>query len=228
MNDPFAELAERFHLVTSPHVVGDHELVMRHPRSVDELIDEAAFEADERLPYWADIWPSSRILAERIAGEKAQASGRPRRLLELGCGVGFASLVAAQVGFDALATDYTPEALEFVAANAHHNGLDRVTTRLVDWRALPDDLGKFDVVCAADVLYERHMPALIAEVFSRTLSPDGLGIVTDPGRQRAQSLAGCCREQRLDARHVDRRPAMYGKTPMHVDIYEIRHLATDP
>lgn len=227
MNDPFAELAERFHLVTNPHVVGELQLVMRHPRSVDELIDEDAFEADERLPYWADIWPSSRVLAERIASENGHTDGQPRRLLELGCGVGFASLVAARVGFDALATDYTPEALEFALANARHNALDRVTTRLVDWRALPDDLGTFDIVCAADVLYERHMPALIAEVLSRTLSPDGLGIVTDPGRQRAQSLARCCREQRLDARHVERRPAMYGKTPMHVDIYEVRRQTPD-
>lgn len=222
MNVHFAELAERFHLVSNPHAVGTLQLEMCHPRSVDELIDEDAFEEDERLPYWADIWPSSRILAERIAEEPDLQGNSRRRLLELGCGVGFASLIAARKGFDVLATDYTVEALEFVAANARHNGLESVATQMVDWRKLPDDLGKFDIVCAADVLYERHMPPLIASVIKRTLAPGGLGLVTDPCRQLAETFVDRCREIDLDARRADRRPAMYGTVPLHVDIYEVR------
>ena len=34
-----------------------------HPPDIDALIDVAAFEADERIPYWATIWESALVLA---------------------------------------------------------------------------------------------------------------------------------------------------------------------
>ncbi|MEP6766927.1 MAG: class I SAM-dependent methyltransferase, partial [Gemmatimonadaceae bacterium] len=54
--------------------------------------------------------------------------------------------------------------------------------RMVDWRALPADLGQFDVVIAADVLYERQYGTLVAAAIAATLKPDGEAWITDPGR----------------------------------------------
>ena len=125
-----------------------------HPRSADDLIDEDDFNRDERLPYWAEIWPSAYVLAQRIARENGRSSGRPSRLLELGCGSGLAVVTALAAGFDVTAVDYYPAALEFVNVNAKLNGLPPPQIRVVDWRNYPDDLRDFDVVIAADVLYE--------------------------------------------------------------------------
>ena len=122
------------------------------PPDMEALIDLAAFEADERIPYWADVWESAIVLAEEIAG----LDGRGRTLLELGCGLGLPALVAARSGFAVTATDYEEPALEGVRYNAARNGLPGVDTRVLDWRNIPSDLGRFDLVVAADVLYEPH------------------------------------------------------------------------
>src|SRR5215213_10201025 len=108
------EFARRFDLDRTQIELGGFQYELIHPRSVDDLISEEDFDLDERIPYWANIWPSERILAEVIS----QQRGAGRKLLELGCGVGFAALVAAHVGFDVLATDYYHEAIEFARVNA--------------------------------------------------------------------------------------------------------------
>ena len=57
--------------------------------------------------------------------------------------------------------------------------------REVDWRLFPHDLGRFDVVVASDVLYERDYADLVARAYDRTLLGRGLGLVADPGRLAA-------------------------------------------
>ena len=42
-------------------------VALERPRSADDLISEADFDKDERLPYWADVWPSSTALAGFVA-----------------------------------------------------------------------------------------------------------------------------------------------------------------
>src|SRR5690606_17922121 len=127
-----------------------------------ELLDEQEFNRDGRIPYWAELWPSARVLADQLA--LLSASGRC--LLELGCGAGLCAVAASLVGFRVTATDYYSEALEFVRLNAERNALPIPAVRMVDWRALPADLGQFDLVVAADVLYEPPYTALVAQVIS--------------------------------------------------------------
>jgi hypothetical protein len=52
----------------------------------------------------------------------------------------------------------------------------------------------FDVVTAADVLYERDYCRLIAAAFKQSLRPGGLGLVTDPQRTKAESFGDECRK----------------------------------
>jgi ETFB lysine methyltransferase len=211
-------LRRRFELAFSELSVGGRRYELLRPRNVDDLISEEDFALDERIPYWAECWPSSRVLAEQLA----QQPGGGRRLLELGCGIGLVSLAAAQAGFDVLATDYYSEALEFTAANAQRHGLDRVDTRLVDWRKLPEDLGTFDVVVASDVLYEKQHASLIARALAKTLSPGALGLVTDPGRRTAESLTEVCTERGLIAECTGQVPFQDAEGQPTISIFEIR------
>ncbi len=217
--DAPASLRRRFELAVTEVAAGDTNYRLLRPRSVDELFSEEDFALDERIPYWADCWPSGRVLAAHLADcEK----GHGRALLELGCGIGLVSLVAAAAGFDVLATDYYAAALEFTAANAALHNLPNVDTRLVDWRALPDDLGTFDVVAASDVLYERPQIPLVAATIAHALAPGGVALVSDPGRRTAETFVDECDRRHLAARPILRVAIAEAGANQTVTIYEVR------
>lgn len=160
------------------------------PLSADELIDADAFARDERLPYWADLWPAAKSLARYVLDHPPQRidPARPFRIIELGCGAAaLASQVLAIRGYDVLASDYEPEALEIVQANARrHNGrAPGLRTMLIDWRDPPPDLGTFDLVLAADLMYEQRNAIALAELVPRLLVPEegGRMIIADPTRR---------------------------------------------
>jgi ETFB lysine methyltransferase len=182
-------LGRRFAVVTVSVAVGDTTVAVRKPRSADELISPEDFEHDERLPYWAELWPSALVLANHLPLPQG-------RLLELGCGVGLVTAVALSTGWDVLATDYYADALLFAELNALAIARRAPKTRLVDWRSMPD-LGTFDAVVGADVLYERPYSALIAGALARTLAPKGLGIIVDPGRVHAPGFVRACENEGL-------------------------------
>ena len=64
-----APLLGRFDIVETRIVLAGRVLEFLRPRSADDLLDEEEFERDERIPYWAEIWPSARVLAERTVRE---------------------------------------------------------------------------------------------------------------------------------------------------------------
>jgi predicted nicotinamide N-methyase len=171
-------LGRRFRVVDTSVRIGDRDLSILHPASAEDLIDERDFERDERLPYWAELWPSAKILAEHVAGLR----GEGRILLELGCGAGLVTTSAALAGFRVTASDYYEDAHRFARVNAWRNGAGEVTGLMLDWRDLPPDLPTYDVVFASDVLYERPYGEIVARVVGATLSPNGVALVTDPGR----------------------------------------------
>lgn len=142
-----------------------------------EEVDLDYWDDDERMPYWADIWPSGIALASILA----EAGSLPGvRMLELGCGLGLPSIVAARLGAEVVASDYIVEALDLLAINAEANGVEIERLEL-DWRD-PPPIGDFDLVVATDVLYEQWQPRAVAEMLGRTVALDGHAIVVDPDR----------------------------------------------
>jgi predicted nicotinamide N-methyase len=212
------ELGAEFDITRTEIPIRGRLVTIHHPRNADDLIDEHAFAEDDRLPYWADIWPSARILAERIAGETVN----DRRYLELGCGSGLVSVAAAIAGFDITATDYYEEALRFTALNVLVNTGVLIDTRIADWRRFPHDIGRFDLVVASDVLYEPAHAALIAAVLDRTLTGRGTAMIADPGRLAAPQFVEECKERGMPAAILDRLPFEEGTIRQTIDLYEVR------
>ncbi len=173
-----ASLERRFRVAETRVGIAIRTLVIRHPANAEDLISEEDFERDERLPYWADIWPSARVLAARLLGE----NGAGRSLIELGCGAGLVSAAAAIAGFDVVASDYYEDALRFARLNATRNAGREIATRLLDWRSLPSESIRYDVVVASDVLYERPYGPLVAAALERLLASNGFALIADPGR----------------------------------------------
>ena len=119
-------------------------------------------------------------------------------MLELGCGLGVPSLVAARAGASVLATDSDPDALDLLRRNAALNDTELETAR-VDWTAPADllDRAPFDLVHAADVIYERDSVAPLLELLPR-LAPEAW--IADPGRAHASTfLARAASEWRITA-----------------------------
>jgi predicted nicotinamide N-methyase len=172
---------------------GSGELVLERPHDVEALLDAERFaREDEFLPYWAELWPSGLALARALDRRPL----RGRRVLELGCGLGVPSLVAARAGADALATDWAPEALELLERNAARNGIALRTAR-VDWRE-PEALlreASFDLVLGADLLYEERNVEPLLDLLPRLIRPPhpagtggGEAWIADPGRAAAEAF----------------------------------------
>ena len=152
------------------------------PPSADELIDESAFDEEEFLPYWAELWPSGLALARHVAG--LELAGR--KVLELGCGLGLPSLVASLRGGSVLATDWAEDAIELLRRNAERNRAPLRVAR-VRWSE-PEPLlraAPWDIVLGADLIYEERNADQLAALLPRL---GGELLLAEPGRPYAKAF----------------------------------------
>jgi len=157
-----------------------------------QLLDEPdyakRFLEDDVAPYGLELWPSAVMLCEHVLTADPSPKGPA---IELGCGLGFVSIVLAAHGWRIQATDYESTALEFARHNARINGVNSVLFSSLDWRDPPAG-ASYDIVLAADVLYQLvdHTPFLAC--IRAMLAPDGVAYVADPNRgvaDRFESVA---------------------------------------
>ena len=156
------------------------------------------------VPYWATPWPSGAVLAGVLA-EDPPAPGT--RVLELGCGLALPSIVAARAGARVLATDGHSDAVAFAA---HSMALNEVEgeVAVAEWASHGDALaarGPWDLVLAADVLYERRNVDALLALLPRLVGTRGEVLLADPGRPPAAAfLERAHREFELRTTRVDR------------------------
>ena len=163
---------------------GDLSLRVLRPPSAEDLINEDEFADDERLPYWAEVWPSGRVLC----GLLAQMDLAGRTVIELGAGIGTGAMVAAMRGATALSTDWYPAAVAFSEWNARNLGLD-MHAQVVDWRDPPRSIieaAPWDLVIGADILYEARNGTALGALIPRLCSASTEVIIADPRRPDAK------------------------------------------
>lgn len=211
------DLSRRFRTTTRDLEVAGRRVPLFMPANADDLIREDDFVRDERLPYWADLWPSARILADELAVMRLAG----QRVLELGCGLGVVAIGAVLAGAEVTATDYYDDALEFAALNVAEATGRTIATRMVNWVEMPRDLGRFDVVLASDVLYEHRYASLVANAIAGTLVRGGEAIVADPGRIALREFLDECEALGL-AHESDPRPFVDGEIKQTVTLWRLR------
>jgi predicted nicotinamide N-methyase len=183
--------------------VSSASLVLVAPRDWEQLRHEEGG-AGRPVPYWARPWPSGLALAGSLVDEPVAAAAR---VLELGCGLGAPSVVAARSGASVLATDGVGDAVAFAA---HALALNEVVAdvAVVDWAQHGEalvGLGPFDVLLAADVLYTRANVETALRLWPRLLTPDGVLRLADPQRAGTRDFLAAARgtfsvvSQRRDA-----------------------------
>ena len=168
-------------LSSETRTVGGVRLDLLRPESPEALIDEEAFARDEFLPYWAELWPAATALADALPDVAGM------RVVELGCGLGVTSLVAAAKGAEVTATDWAPEAIELLRENAARNDIS-LRAEVRDWREAWAE--RFELALAADVLYERRNVEPLLDRL-RALAPLALvGLAGRPYENDFLRLAG--------------------------------------
>ena len=211
------ELTRRFRTTTRVDRIAERDVTLLSPANADDLISEDDYVKDERLPYWADLWPSARILCNEVAIMRLVGL----RVLELGCGLGAVAIGAAMAGAEVTATDYYDDALLFAQLNVARATGRTIATRMVDWTAMPADLGKFDVVLASDVLYEHRYAALVADAIAATLVRGGEAIVADPGRIALDEFLEECKDRGL-VNEPDVRKYVDGEIRQTITLWKLR------
>jgi predicted nicotinamide N-methyase len=199
--------ADQAELVEETVALGHgRELTIVRPRDSDELLEEEAFEREELLPYWAEVWPSSLALARAVGAR----SLRGARTLELGCGLGVVATAAALAGGRVVATDWSAEAIRFTAANAARNGA-HVSTAIVDWSEPAAIVAgaPWQLVLGSDVLYERRNVDQMLELLPRLAGREGEVWIADPGRQTSMDFLDRAR------RDWRRRTTEHGRIEIH-------------
>jgi len=173
---------------------GKRQLTIRRPTNTQDLLDHPdihnAFAADEYLPYWPELWPASRMLAEYLSGADDLPTVTPDepKAIELGCGLGLPGLMAMVRGFRVTFTDYDALALEYALANATLNGLSGADALFLDWRKPPEGL-RFPLVLGSDLLYEPGKVGPLGRIVETLLAPGGIALISDPDRGPAKRFA---------------------------------------
>ena len=204
------------------------EILLLGPANFDELLDdprtEQRFKQDEYLPYWAEFWPACLILADRIARwPDVTGAPDPPTVLELGCGLGLLSLIAAARGYRAIASDYDEDALAFVRLSAACSGLPVPKCRRIDWRRPQPGLCVERIV-AAEVLYEPRWLEPIARFVAAHLHPDGFAEIVDRNRNVADAFPEVARRAglRIETQPVRREPDEHCAEPIEGRIFRLR------
>ena len=168
-------------------------------------------------PLFGMLWPSGAELAALLALRPVNPH---ERVLEIGCGLGLASLVGHRRGVDITASDCHPLASAFMLENLRLNGLPPIKYRHGHWdaahaqQALPGSpgvaavlavAGRFDLIIGSDVLYERDESGALAGFIGRHAELTAEVWIIDPHRGNRpafhRQLAGLgfdLHERRLD------------------------------
>lgn len=198
------------------------------PANYEQLIDDPRviqrFAQDEFLPYWAEFWPATRVLADIVADWPAPpADQSPPTVFELGCGLGLVGLVAAARGYRAILSDYDEDSLAFVQESARRNGVS-VETRFIDWRQHYADL-RPNILLAAEVLYENRNGRPIAEFIRSHLAVGGEAIIVDAFRRPADAFPAIAMDSglRVDIGESEWTPPDGGKT-IRARLFRVRRI----
>ena len=180
---------QRFEVVTDIHFIAGREFRFTRVIDPDAVLDQVVAEEDRReklggkrresdelhLPYWAELWDSALGIAQFLI-QRGSVVG-PKTALDLGCGMGFAGMAAAAMGYRVMLADMETQALLFAQLN-----VPRARTRRLDWRR--DRIGeRFDLIIGADVLYDRTQWEFLEPFWRAHLASGGTVLLGEPGRQ---------------------------------------------
>lgn len=178
---------------TSMHHVqfGEQQFDIRALKDTQQFYDPQGQAEKAGIPsstwsLFGNVWPSGLILADLM--QHHDLAGL--RILEMGCGLGMASLVMQRRGADVTASDYHPIAEDFMQQNAALNHLLPLNFSVSDWANVDDAaLGMFDLMIGSDILYEPNHAVLLSKFIDRHAQNPVTVIIIDPDRRQQREFS---------------------------------------
>ena len=130
-------------------------------------------------PIFGIIWESGEYLAHLMEDYPIEG----KRILEVGCGIGLASIVLNHRGADITATDYHPEVESFLKENTLINKDPDISFIRTAWAdGVCKSLGLFDLIIGSDLLYQEEHAELLASFVNHHSRSRCMVMIVDPGR----------------------------------------------
>ena len=200
-------------------IAGADDLIIRSLLDRQQFFDPQG-EADRlgissaSWPLFGLLWPSGAHLAARMALRPVCSS---EQVLEIGCGLALASLVAHRRGANVTASDCHPLTASFLRENLRLNDLSPMKYRHGHWNVpiSPRERdnasegssvrGRYDLIIGSDVLYDRDGSVALAGFIGRHAELAAEVWIVDPDRgnrpafnRRMAAQGFLLREERLD------------------------------
>jgi len=148
---------------------------------------EAAGISPACWPLFGQVWPSAQKLADLMQGWELQS----RHVLEIGCGLGLASMVIHRRQGDITASDCHPLTATFLHDNLLLNHLPELKYCTGNWGRDNPGLGEFDLIIGSDVLYQRDHPEQLAGFILLHAAPRAEVLIIDPNRSNRSAFNRC-------------------------------------
>ena len=181
------------------HIVDGHlcnEISIKLKNNLSIIILEASAESQDKLvdislesendvdPYGSVLWPSSILCAEKLF----ESSLEDKVVLDVGTGTGLIAIAAILAGSrKAIAMDYNKFALNLLekSKTLQNNKFmtERIETMEFDVKNFKIPLPAADVVCFADVLYEKDLGLAIADRVYESVIRGSRVIVVSPNHR---------------------------------------------
>lgn len=145
-----------------------------------ENMSREDFGEDERMPYWAELWPASLLLVRWL--ERRREALRGRVCLDIGCGLGLTAMVASWLGAKVVGMDHQWPAVFFSRENAALNAVPQPLWTRADWCHPAFKPGVFDFMWGGDIVYETRFYQPLTRLFREGLAPGGRVWLAEPKR----------------------------------------------
>ncbi|MFW5488016.1 MAG: class I SAM-dependent methyltransferase [Desulfovibrio sp.] len=183
MNKTNAALASTGTMETLVYTIAGHDWRLMRDADLETLwarmtdVDNA----EDHIPYWAEVWPASLLLAQHIATQGPKLQGL--RCLDVGCGLGLSALVATEMGAQVTAFDSEYPALRYAHLNAEENRQPQPLWLQMDWRHPALTQNSFDLIWGGDIVYEKRFFEPLEALFRHVLAPGGKVWLSQPKRE---------------------------------------------
>jgi len=141
--------------------------------------DLLALDPATPFPYWAKVWPSAIALHNVL--KKHPSLIKDKTVLELGAGIGFSSLMIAEITKSIIISDYDSEAVELLQKNITHLQLQNAQAMQLDWNNVPENM-KAEVMILSDVNYDPTQFETLTKLIEKFIHQGCAIILSTPQR----------------------------------------------